>query len=91
MVDEIKTGDGNLEIEVLEWGFRIKSPLFENVGIEIDRVDPSNVNHPVDNALLQIRGYNPKEGEAPFEYGIAYVKGNGEIVSREPSYLKKNR
>lgn len=94
MVQKIKTEDGSLEVMLHDDGtIEIESPHFERVGVEISRVDPTLPSVMDGDALFKIQTYIPEEGAKtiPFEYGMAFVRKDGEILSRAPSYLEKNR
>jgi hypothetical protein len=89
MGGEIKTKDNTLEVHLLDEGMvEIESRLFENVGIEVSRVDPTkNFGGPT-GAMYRIQVYKPESDHKVklSEYDIAWVMPDGTIVKRGEQY-----
>jgi len=80
-----------LEIVSLDTGIndghvRVMSPLFENVGIKLQVIDPHNRDDAPLGALYRILSYKPEEyipRNEYREYDYAWVMSDGTIVPRK--------
>jgi len=85
MAKTLKTKDKTLEVTLFDDGMvEIESNLYEHIGIEIKRVDPSNNIGGPKGALYEIWIYKPEPNAKakPFEYDIAWVMPDGTIIKR---------
>lgn len=87
----IKTKDKTLEVHLFENAMiEIESKLHENLGIEVRRVDPTDMYGQIGpkGALYMIRVYKPEPNvkELPDGYDSAWIMPDGKIIKRGEKY-----
>ena len=88
----LKTLGEKLEVRLFgEELIQVVSPDYKKVGIWIRKIDPTDPTVPekVKGAIYRISAYDPEDDTSPFDYGIAFVMPNGDVLSRTGSYLPK--
>jgi hypothetical protein len=88
MSKSIRTKDKSMQVELFDEGrAEIESPVYDKIGIEVEKINPFADETAPKGALYKIDVYLPGKGGAlnarPSEYDVAWVLTDGTILHRK--------